>query len=75
MTKTLDVVERHDEEPLGPATEVLDEKAFLDTGLSPDEVVMVAGLVRKARDRGLALPGPGGLSKSSTKTVMGTALE
>jgi hypothetical protein len=28
MTKTLDVVETHDHEPLGPARAVLDEKAF-----------------------------------------------
>jgi len=63
MTKTLEVVEAHDEEPLGPAPEVLDEKTLLETGLSPDEVAMVAGLVRKAGDQGLALTGPGGLLK------------
>jgi putative transposase len=75
MTKTLDVVEPRDEEPLGLAPEVLDEEALLESGLSPDEVAMVAGLVRKARDQGLALTGPGGLLKSLTKTVLETALE
>ena len=33
-------------------------------GLSPDEVALVAGLVRRAKDQGLALTGPGGLLKS-----------
>lgn len=47
-----------DEEPLGAAPEVLDE-ALLETGLIPDEVAMVAGLVRRAKDQGLALTGPG----------------
>ena len=75
MTKTLDGVEPRDEEPLVPAPEVLDEAGLLETGLSPDEVAMVAGLVRKARDQGLALTGPGGLLKSLTKTVLETALE
>jgi len=73
MTETLDVVEPRDEQPL--AAEVVDEAALLETGLSPDEVAMVAGLVRKARDQGLALTGPGGLLKSLTKTVLETALE
>jgi len=75
MTQTLEVVEPRDEEPLGPAQGVLDEQALLETGLSPDEVAMVAGLVREARDQGLALTGPGGLLKSLTKTVLETALE
>jgi len=48
-TKTLDVVEPCDEEPFGRAPEVLDE-SLLETKLSPDEVALVAGLVRKARD-------------------------
>jgi transposase-like protein len=67
-------VEPRDEEPLGPAPQVLDE-LLLDTGLSPDEVALVAGLVRRAKDQGLALTGPGGLLKSLTKTVLETALE
>jgi hypothetical protein len=33
---------------------------LLETGLSLDEVAMVAGLVRKAKDQGLALTGPVG---------------
>src|SRR5664279_3791504 len=74
MTKTLEVVEPRDEEPLGPAPQVLDE-SLLETGLSPDEVALVAGLVRRAKDQGLALTGPGGLLKSLTKTVLETALE
>jgi len=73
MTETLDVVEPRDDQPL--ASEVVDEAALLESGLSPDEVAMVAGLVRKARDQGLALTGPGGLLKSLTKTVLETALE
>jgi putative transposase len=48
---------------------------LLETGLSLDEVAMVAGLVRTAKDQGLALTGPGGLLQSLTKTVLETALE
>ena len=65
MTKTLEVVEdtgccgAQDEEPLGPAPEVLDE-SLLETGLSPDEVALVAGLVRRAKDQGPALTAPAG---------------
>ena len=59
MTKTLEVVEPRDEEPLGPAPQVLDE-SLLETGLSPDEVALVAGLVRRAKDQGPALTGPAG---------------
>src|SRR5664280_2351994 len=73
MTKTLEVVEPRDEEP-SAALEVLDE-SLQGTGLSPGEVAMVAGLVRRAKDQGLALTGPGGLLKSLTKTVLETALE
>ena len=73
MTKTLEVMEPRDEEPLGPAEEL--DGALLGTQLSPEEVAMVAGLVRKAKDQGLALTGPGGLLKSLTKTVLETALE
>ena len=71
MTKTLEVVEdtgccgAQDEEPLGPAPEVLDE-SLLETGLIPDEVALVAGVVRRAKDQGLKLTGPGGLLKSLT---------
>ena len=64
MTKTLEVVEPRDEEP-SAALEVLDE-SLQGTGLSPGEVAMVAGLVRRAKDQGLALTGPGGLLKSLT---------
>jgi putative transposase len=63
-------VEPRDEEPLGPAPEVLDKEALLESGLSPDEVALVAGLVRGAKDQGLALTGPGGLLTSLTKTVL-----
>ena len=73
MTKTLEVVEPRDEEP-SAALEALDE-SLQGTGLSPGEVAMVAGLVRRAKDQGLALTGPGGLLKSLTKTVLETALE
>src|SRR5664280_2467054 len=70
MTKTLEVVEPRDEEP-SAALEVLDG-SLQGTGLSPGEVAMVAGLVRRAKDQGLALTGPGGLLKSLTKTVLET---
>lgn len=73
MTETLDVVELREEQLLSP--EVVDAAALLGTGLSPDEVAVIAGLVRRARDQGLALTGPGGLLKSLTKTVLETALE
>jgi len=73
MTKTLEVVEPRDEEP-SAALEAQDE-SLEGTGLSPGEVAMVAGLVRRAKDQGLALTGPGGLLKSLTKTVLETALE
>ncbi len=33
------------------------------------------GLVRKAREQGVAVTGPGGLLKALTKTVIETALE
>jgi hypothetical protein len=52
MTETLEVVEPRDEEP-SAALEVLDE-SLQGTGLSPGEVAMVAGLVRRAKDQGLA---------------------
>jgi len=75
MTKTLDVVEPQGEELLGPAPGVLDESSLEGSGLSPDEAGLVAGLVRRAKDQGLALTGPDGLLKSLTKTVLETALE
>ena len=74
MTETLESVEPQDEEPLGPAPEALDD-ALLEARLSPDEVAIVAGLVRRAKDQGLALTGPGGLLKSLTKTVLETDRE
>ena len=40
-----------DEEPPGPAPEVLDE-SLLETGLIPDEVALVAGVVRRVKDQG-----------------------
>ncbi len=46
-----------------------------DAGLSPEELAAVAGLVRKAREQGVAVTGPGGLSKALTNTVIETALE
>jgi len=49
-TERLVAVELQDEEPLA-APEVLDE-SLLEPGLSPDEVAMVAGVVRKAKDQG-----------------------
>jgi len=75
MTETLDVVEPQGEELLGPAPGVLDESSLEGSGLSPDEAGLVAGLVRRAKDQGLALTGPDGLLKSLTKTVPETALE
>jgi len=46
-----------------------------DAGLSPEELAAIAGLVRKAREQGIAVTGPGGLLKALTKTVIETALE
>ena len=46
-----------------------------DVGLSPQELAAIAGLVRKAREQGVAVTGPGGLLKALTKTVIETALE
>ena len=46
-----------------------------DAGLSPEELAAIAGLVRKAREQGVAVTGPGGLLKALTKTVIETALE
>ena len=46
-----------------------------DAGLSPQELAAIAGLVRKAREQGVAVTGPGGLLKALTKTVIETALE
>jgi hypothetical protein len=51
-------VEPRDEQLLGLAPKVLHEAALSETGLSPREIAMVAGLVRKLRDQGLA-DGPG----------------
>lgn len=71
MTETLVAVEpssddAHEDAPFGvPA----------DAGLSPEELAAVAGLVRKAREQGVAVTGPGGLLKALTKTVIETALE
>jgi hypothetical protein len=73
MTKRLVAVEPQDEEPL-PAPQVA-SRVVLEAGLSLDEVAMVEGLVRRAKDQWLALTGPGGLLKSLTKTVLETALE
>jgi len=46
-----------------------------DAGLSAEELAAVAGLVRKAREQGVAVTGPGGLLKALTKMVIETALE
>jgi putative transposase len=42
---------------------------------SAEELETARGLVRQARDRGVALTGPGGLLKALTKTVIETALD
>jgi transposase-like protein len=43
--------------------------------LSAEEIAVVEGLVRQARDSGVALTGPDGLLKALTKTVIETALD
>ena len=43
--------------------------------LSAEELVVVEGLVRQARDSGMSLTGPNGLLKALTKTVIETALD
>jgi transposase-like protein len=70
MTETLVAVE--------PSKDELDGSPFgvpADAGLSSDELAAVAGLVRKAREQGVAVTGPGGLLKTLTKTVIETALQ
>ncbi len=70
MTETLVAVE--------PSQDELDGSPFgvpADAGLSPDELAAVAGLVRRAREQGVAVTGPGGLLKALTKTVIETALQ
>lgn len=54
------------EPSLGVPARVPDEALdpWFAAGLSPDEVALVAGLVRRAGDQGLALTGAGGLLKS-----------
>jgi putative transposase len=42
---------------------------------SAAELAAIEGLVRQARDRGVALTGPAGLLKALTKTVLETALD
>ena len=72
MTDTLMAVEpSHDEDP-GMLPLVVPPP---DGGLSPDELAAIAGLVRRARDQGVEITGPGGLLKSLTKMVIETALE
>jgi len=71
MTGTLVVVEPRVDEIDGLSELVMP----VDAPLSAGEVAAVAGLVRRARDQGLALTGPDGLLKTLTKTVIGTALE
>ena len=73
MTETLVVVE--------PQSEETNVEKLPDLGspggdrLSAGELEVIAGLVRRARDQGLALTGPDGLLKQLTKTVIETALE
>lgn len=46
-----------------------------ERSLSPEEIAVVEGLVRQAKDSGVALTGPDGLLKALTKTVLETALD
>ncbi|GAB3917729.1 hypothetical protein GCM10011575_41690 [Microlunatus endophyticus] len=43
--------------------------------LSAEELAVVEGLVRQARDSGMSLTGPNGLLKALTKTMIETALD
>lgn len=72
MTDTLMAVEPFKDEDAGTLPQVT---APPDGGLSPEELAAIAGLVRRARDQGVEITGPGGLLKSLTKTVIETALE
>ena len=72
MTETLVAVEPSNDEDPGVLPLVAPPP---DGGLSKEELAVVAGLVRRARDQGVEITGPGGLLKSLTKTVIETALE
>jgi len=68
MSDTLVGVNAPSPEPEKPAPDRQRE-------LSADEIAVVEGLVRQARDSGVALTGPDGLLKALTKTVIETALD
>lgn len=51
------------------------EVPVVDAGLSPAELQLVAGLVRRAKADGVAMTGPDGLLKTLAKTVIETALQ
>ncbi|SDS76938.1 IS256 family transposase [Microlunatus soli] len=68
MSDTLVGVNPPSPEPIEPAPDRQRE-------LSAEEIAVVEGLVRQARDSGVALTGPDGLLKALTKTVIETALD
>ena len=73
MTETLVAVE-----PLEDGVPSASSPAELpvgDAGLSPAELQLVAGMVRRAKAEGVAMTGPDGLLKTLTKTVIETALQ
>ena len=72
MTERLVAMEPSLGVPVRVPDEALDP--WFAAGLSPDEVALVGGLVRRAKDQGLALTGPGGPVEVVTKTVIETAL-
>ncbi len=63
--------------PVGTLVDVspLKDAARKNTSPSQQELAAARDLVKAARDRGVALTGPGGLLKALTKTVLETALD
>jgi len=73
MTDTLVGVSPTTPEPVEPAES--DSAGGLEGELSPAELAVIEGLVRRAREDGVALTGPSGLLKALTKTVIEAALD
>ena len=61
---------------VSPSTsEPVDAGDASEPGHSPAELAAIEGLVRQAREQGVALTGPAGLLKALTKTVVEAALD
>lgn len=60
---------------VNPPSPLPEEPAEPQRELSAEEIAVVEGLVRQAREEGVALTGPNGLLKALTKSVIETALD